>query len=105
MFNDAVQVQYLFKAGKPEGRIWSIPHQSLDAIQGTRCLSATSCLRMSGEPDGAEFIRFSYSRLPGMKRFKIVLKRYLEKIVLASYKRTCRKQGRIFLYKEDKDAD
>ena len=39
------------------------------------------------------------------EEIQIVLKRYLEKIVLASYKRTCRKQGRIFLYKEDKDAD
>ena len=39
------------------------------------------------------------------EEIQIVLKRYLEKIVLASYKRTCRRQGRIFLYKEDKDAD
>ena len=39
------------------------------------------------------------------EEIQIVLKRYLEKIVLASYKRYCKKTGKIFLYKEDRDAD
>lgn len=71
MFNDAVQVQYLFKAGKPGKAGYEQAMKKLGCNTGNTLFVGASCLRMSGEPDGAEFIRFSYSRLPGMKRFRL----------------------------------
>lgn len=105
MFNDAVQVQYLFKAGKPGRAGYEQAMQMLQCdvtntlFVGDQLFTDVWGARRCG------IYSILVQPIARHEEIQIVLKRYLEKIVLASYKRSCRKQGRIFLYEEDKDAD
>ena len=94
MFNDAVQVQYLFKAGKPGKAGYEQAMKKLGCNTGNTLFVGD---QLFTDVWGARRCRISSILVQPIARH--------EKIVLASYKRTCRKQGRIFLYKEDKDAD
>ena len=51
MFNDAVHVHYIFKAGKPGVKITKKPWISWVRMMSIPFLSATSCSPMSGEPE------------------------------------------------------
>ena len=100
MFNDAVQVQYLFKANGYEQAMKKIgTNKKTTVFIGDQLFTDVWGARRCG------IYSILVQPIARHEEIQIVLKRYLEKIVLASYKRTCRKQGRIFLYKEDKDAD
>lgn len=103
MFNDAVRVRYIYKAGKPGAAGYQ-----------------TALKRMGTAPENTIFVGdqlftdvwgakkaglFTYLTRPIDKKeeIQIVLKRYLEKAVLFSYKRSCERQGKVFLYENDGD--
>lgn len=105
MFNDAVQVQYLFKAGKPGKAGYEQAMKKLGCNTGNTLFVGDQLFTDVWGARRCGIYSILVQPIARHEEIQIVLKRYLEKIVLASYKRTCRKQGRIFLYKEDKDAD
>lgn len=100
LFNDAVQVSYLYKAGKPgvKGYRKAMERMGTDAettiFVGDQLFTDVWGAKKAG-------IR-TYLTMPidPKEEIQIVLKRYLEKIVLHFYARECRKQGRQFLVGE-----
>lgn len=97
MFNDAVQVSYLFKAGKPGVK----GYQQAMELMGTgpeNTLFVGDQLFTDVWGAKRAGIR-TYLTVPiaPKEEIQIVLKRYLEKIVLHFYKKECRKNGRKFL--------
>ena len=105
MFNDAVQVQYLFKAGKPGKAGYEQAMQKMGCDAGNTLFVGDQLFTDVWGARRCGIYSILVQPIAKHEEIQIVLKRYLEKIVLASYKRTCRKQGRTFLYEEDRDAD
>ena len=105
LFNDAVQVQYLFKAGKPGKAGYEQAMKKLGCNTGNTLFVGDQLFTDVWGARRCGIYSILVQPIAKHEEIQIVLKRYLEKIVLASYKRNCRRQGRIFLYKEDKDAD
>ena len=105
LFNDAVHVQYLFKAGKPGKAGYEQAMQKMECdvhntlFVGDQLFTDVWGARRCG------IYSILVQPIAKHEEIQIVLKRYLEKIVLVSYKRYCKKTGKIFLYKEDRDAD
>ena len=92
MFNDAVQVSYIYKAGKPKPKYYKKAME----LMGT---DATNTLFVGDQI----FTDIYGANLAGIRtilvkpihpkeEIQIVLKRYLEKIVLYFYRRHCKKQ-------------
>ena len=97
MFSDAVQVSYIFKAGKPgragyekamtqmnttkENTLF-VGDQLFTDVWGARRTGIFSVLTMPIDPK---------------EEIQIVLKRYLEKIVLFFYQRKCKREGKPYL--------
>ena len=105
MFNEPIQVDYVYNAHKPSTKNY---RKAMEIMGTDETNSVFIGDQLFTDVWGARRCGIYSSLVQPIARheeIQIVLKRYLEKIVLASYKRTCRKQGRTFLYKEDKDAD
>lgn len=92
MFNDAVQVSYIYKAGKPKPK----NYKKAMELMGT---DVTNTLFVGDQI----FTDIYGANLAGIRtilvkpihpkeEIQIVLKRYLEKIVLYFYRRHCKKQ-------------
>lgn len=105
MFNDAVGVQYIFKAGKPgkEGYLQAMQRMGTSKehtlFVGDQLFTDVWGAKRTG------IYSILVQPIAKHEEIQIVLKRYLERIVLASYRRVCKKLGRTFLYEEDCDAD
>lgn len=97
MFNDAVHVSYIYKAGKPgvtgyrrameqmntdEKNTLFVGDQLFTDVWGAKRTGIYSILTKPIDPK---------------EEIQIVLKRYLEKIVLFCYKKTCKKEGKTYL--------
>lgn len=97
MFNDAVRVQYIFKAGKPgrKGYLRAMEMMGTDAettlFVGDQLFTDVWGARNAG------IFSILVQPIDKKEEIQIVLKRYLEKVVLACYKRRCRKEGKIYL--------
>ena len=93
MFNDAVKVSYIFKAGKPgkAGYEKSMEHMGTNRentlFVGDQLFTDVWGARRTG------IFSILVQPIDKKEEIQIVLKRYLEKIVLASYKRACKKRG------------
>ncbi len=94
MFNDAVQVSYIYKAGKPgragyrkamefmqtdEKNTLFVGDQLFTDVWGAKRTGIYAILTQPIDPK---------------EEIQIVLKRYLEKIVLFFYKKRCQKEGK-----------
>lgn len=97
LFNDAVQVSYIYKAGKPgvKGYQKAMERMGTDAsttlfvgdqlftdVWGAKKAGIFTCLTQPIDP---------------REEIQIVLKRYLEKIVLFFYRQDCIRNGKQFL--------
>ena len=105
MFNEKIGVSYIFKAGKPGKNGYEQAMRKIGTNKKTTVFIGDQLFTDVWGARRCGIYSILVQPIAKHEEIQIVLKRYLEKIVLASYKRTCRRQGRIFLYKEDKDAD
>lgn len=97
MFNDAVHAQYIYKAGKP-GRTGYL--NAMERLHTNRETTLFVGDQIFTDVWGAKRIGI-YSILvqpiDPKEEIQIVLKRILEKIVLAAYKRYCRSEKKVYL--------
>ena len=100
-----MDVKYIYKAGKPKRTGYQKAMQLLGTDTTNTLFVGDQLFTDVWGARRCGIYSILVQPIAKHEEIQIVLKRYLEKIVLASYKRTCRKQGRTFLYKEDKDAD
>ena len=104
-FADKVGSPYIFKGGKPSRKGYERAMERMNTDRATTFFVGDQLFTDVWGARRCGIYSILVQPIAKHEEIQIVLKRYLEKIVLASYKRTCRKQGRTFLYKEDKDAD
>lgn len=97
MFNDAVKVSYIFKAGKP-GRAGyeKAMEQMGTTVENTLFVGDQLFTDVWGARNTGIF-SILVKPIDKKEEIQIILKRYLEKIVLASYKRACHKAGKPYL--------
>ena len=105
MFNEPIQVDYVYNAHKPSTKNYRKAMEIMGTDETNSVFIGDQLFTDVWGARRCGIYSILVQPIARHEEIQIVLKRYLEKIVLASYKRTCRKQGRIFLYKEDKDAD
>lgn len=105
LFNDAVHVQYIFKAGKPGKEGYQQAMQMMETSKEHTLFIGDQLFTDVWGAKRSGIYSILVQPIAKHEEIQIVLKRYLERIVLASYRRVCKKQGRTFLYEEDKDAD
>lgn len=96
MFNDAVNARYIFKGGKPgkKGYLRAMEMLGTDSAStlfvGDQLFTDVWGARKTG------IFSILVKPIDKKEEIQIVLKRYLEKLVLASYRRKCRKEGKRF---------
>lgn len=97
MFNDAVRVQYIYKAGKPKraGYEKAMDLMGTD-VKNTLFVGDQLFTDVWGARNTGIY-SVLVQPINKKEEIQIVLKRYLEKIVLASYKRHCNKNGKKYL--------
>ena len=104
-FCDQVGSLYIFKAGKPKTAGYRNAMERMETTAENTLFVGDQLFTDVWGARRCGIYSILVQPIAKHEEIQIVLKRYLEKIVLASYKRTCRKQGRTFLYEEDRDAD
>lgn len=97
MFNDAVNVLYIFKAGKPGKRGYLQAMQMMGTDMATTLFVGDQLFTDVWGARNTGIFSILVKPIDKKEEIQIVLKRYLEKIVLASYKRRCEKDGRDFI--------
>lgn len=97
MFNDAVHVSYIFKAGKPAKKGYEEAMKQLGTDKNTTLFIGDQLFTDVWGARNTGIFSILTQPIDKKEEIQIVLKRYLERIVLASYKRECKKQGRAFL--------
>lgn len=98
MFNDAVHARYIYKAGKPAkaGYLKAMEMLGTD-LQTTLFVGDQLFTDVWGARNTGIF-SILVQPIDKREEIQIVLKRYLERIVLAFYKRRCRRDGKIFCH-------
>ena len=105
LFNDAVQAEYIFKAGKPKRagyqKAMEIMHtgKSETLFVGDQLFTDVWGARRTG------IYSILVQPINKKEEIQIVLKRCLEKIVLRAYKRDCKKKGRPFLTEKKSECE
>lgn len=96
-FNDAVHVSYLHKAGKPGRRGYEKAMERMGTDAATTLFVGDQLFTDVWGAKKAGI--YTYLTVPIDKReeIQIVLKRYLERIVLHFYRKDCESRGRTFL--------
>lgn len=97
MFNDAVQVKYIYKAGKPAKAGYEKAMQLLGTKKATTLFVGDQLFTDVWGARNAGIHAVLVQPIDKKEEIQIVLKRYLEKIVLSSYRRYCRKKNKIYL--------
>ncbi len=97
MFNDAVHVSYIYKAGKPEKRGYREAMHQLGTDKDTTLFVGDQLFTDVWGARNVGIYSILTRPIGRKEEIQIILKRYLEKIVLAFYKRKCRKEGKAFL--------
>ena len=94
MFNDAVHVSYIYKAGKP-GRDGYL--RAMEQMHTTKDTTLFVGDQLFTDVWGAKkcgIVTYLTRPIHPKEEIQIVLKRYLEKIVLFFYHRECRRKGK-----------
>lgn len=97
LFNDRVQVSYIFKAGKPAKKGYEEAMRRLGTDKKTTLFVGDQLFTDVWGARNAGIFSILTQPIDKKEEIQIVLKRFLEKIVLLSYRRYCKKQGRPFL--------
>lgn len=98
LFNDAVQVSYLYKAGKPGENGYKRAMERMGTDSSNTFFVGDQLFTDVWGAKKAGIRTFLTQPIDPKEEIQIVLKRYLEKIVLHYYKKECRKTGKIFLH-------
>lgn len=97
MFNDAVQVSYIFKAGKPGKRGYEEAMRKLGTDKSTTLFVGDQLFTDVWGARRTGIFSILTRPIDKKEEIQIILKRYPEKLVLFFYKRKCKKEGKIFL--------
>lgn len=97
MFNDAVNVQYIYKAGKPGRAGYENAMKQLGTDVNTTLFVGDQLFTDVWGARNTGIHSILVQPIDKKEEIQIVLKRYLEKIVLASYRRYCKKSNKVFL--------
>ncbi len=100
MFNDAVRVKYLFKAGKPARRGYLKAMEMLGTDRNTTLFVGDQLFTDVWGAKNTGIFSILVCPIDKKEEIQIVLKRYLEKPVLFFYRRRCIKEGRKYLLEE-----
>lgn len=101
LFHDAVQVPYIFKAGKPGRKGYEKAMEHLGTRKDTTLFVGDQLFTDVWGAKRAGIFSILVQPIDKKEEIQIVLKRYLEKIVLAAYKKECRRKGEPFLREEE----
>ena len=93
MFNDVVKVSYIFKAGKPLVKNYLKAMEMMGTNQKNTLFVGDQLFTDVWGAKRTGIHNVLVKPIDKKEEIQIVLKRYLEKIVLASYKRYQKKQG------------
>ena len=93
MFNDVVKVSYIFKAGKPLVKNYLKAMEMMGTNQKNTLFVVDQLFTDVWGAKRTGIHNVLVKPIDKKEEIQIVLKRYLEKIVLASYKRYQKKQG------------
>ncbi len=91
MFNDAVHVQYIFKAGKPGRKGYEKAMEMLGTGPDDTLFVGDQLFTDIWGARKAGIFSILVKPIDKKEEIQIILKRYLEKIVLASYRRKIRR--------------
>jgi len=97
MFNDAVHVQYIFKAGKPAKAGYQRAMTMLGTDKDNTLFVGDQLFTDVWGARNAGIYSLLVQPINKKEEIQIVLKRYLEKIVLFFYRRKCQKEGKPYL--------
>lgn len=93
MFNDVVKVSYIFKAGKPLVKNYVKAMEMMGTTKENTLFVGDQLFTDVWGAKKTGIHNVLVQPIDKKEEIQIVLKRYLEKIVLASYKRYLKKQG------------
>lgn len=99
LFNDAVKVGYIHKAGKPGTANYVKAMQIMGTDRAHTIFVGDQLFTDVWGAKRAGIRSFLVQPIDKKEEIQIVLKRYLEKMVLASYRSFCKKEGKCFLEK------
>lgn len=97
-FNDAVQVRYIFKAGKPGKKGYLRAMEMMGTDTGSTLFVGDQLFTDVWGAKNTGIYSILVQPIDKREEIQIVLKRHLEKIVLALYKRRRRREHKPFLY-------
>ena len=97
MFNDAVHVQYIYKAGKPGRAGYENAMKQLKTDVSTTLFVGDQLFTDVWGARNTGIHSILVQPIDKKEEIQIILKRYLEKIVLASYRRYCKKNNKVYL--------
>lgn len=93
-FNEEVKASYIYKAGKPGRRGYEKAMQQLGTNQGNTVFIGDQLFTDVWGAKRTGIFAILVQPIDKKEEIQIILKRYLEKIVLASYKRECQRRGK-----------
>lgn len=96
-FADAVEVPFIYKAGKPGVKNYKKAMERMGTDAAHTLFVGDQLFTDVWGAKKAGMYTFLTRPIDKKEEIQIVLKRYLERIVLASYRRSCRSQGKVFL--------
>lgn len=97
MFHDAVGIPYIFKAGKPGKKGYQKAMEEMKTTAENTMFVGDQLFTDVWGAKRCGIFSVLVQPIDKKEEIQIVLKRYLEKIVLASYRRYCKKAGKVFL--------
>lgn len=100
MFNDMVKVKYIFKAGKPVKKGYLQAMEMLETDNNTTLFVGDQLFTDVWGARNAGIFSILVQPIDKREEIQIVLKRYLEKIVLFFYRQSCKRQGKPYLWEE-----
>lgn len=105
MFNDAVRVSYIFKAGKPGKKGYEKAMTMLGTDKNTTLFVGDQLFTDVWGARNAGIFSILTQPIDKKEEIQIIFKRYLERIVLAFYREKCRKEGKVFLEQRGAEHD
>ncbi len=96
MFGDAVGARYIFKGGKPGRAGYLRAMEMMGTDRKTTLFVGDQLFTDVWGAKNAGIYSVLVKQIDKKEEIQIVLKRYLEKIVLVSYRRNCKKNGKKF---------
>lgn len=100
MFNDAVKVKYIFKAGKPAKKGYLHAMKMLGTDKDNTLFVGDQLFTDVWGARNTGIFSILVQPIDKKEEIQIVLKRCLEKIVLSFYRRSCQKEGKPYLWEE-----